>query len=92
MASRSAFINNAGTTAQDVVLNGPGAGFDVANLDGAGYIAIRYDGTAADDADNNFFVPKAAGAHKTFSCEKWPVTISVWASATTVVSLEVIDG
>ena len=61
MATRSSYIT-ATTTAQDVVLDGPGAGVAVINLDGGGFIAWRFDGTTAAAADENNMVPAQAGA------------------------------
>lgn len=90
MAQDSATVT-ATTSAQDVVINGPAEGLLILNVDGGGYIAYRLDGTAADDDDENNFVAQAAGATRAVRVNKWPVTVSVWASASTKVAIEAID-
>ncbi len=91
MAIKTAYIAAAGTAAQDVTLNGPGVGISVVNLDGQGVVAFRLDGTTAAAADENWFVGASAGAFRTVSNSKWPVTVSVYASGSTRVSIEVVD-
>ena len=91
MPSRTAYISNASTTAQDVVLNVPGMGISVVNLDGAGIVSFRVDGVTATNTDDNFFVPQNAGSFKSIHIQKWPCTVSVWASVTTKVCIEVVD-
>ena len=52
-------------TAADSVFTGAGSYVTVTNLDGAGIIYFRVDGTAASAADENYAVPAIAGAYKT---------------------------
>lgn len=80
------------TVAQDVVIDGPANNLIVRNVNGGGYVSFRMDGTTATSGgDDNYVVPAIAGAKRTLSCGQWPVTVSVIASASTVVHLEASD-
>lgn len=80
------------TTAQNVTIDGPASNLAVRNVTGGGYVSFRLDGTTAvSGADDNFVVPQIAGGKKVISRGQWPVTVSVIASASTVVHLEAID-
>ena len=91
MAVRNAYVSNASTSAQDVVLSGKGNAVRVTNLDGAGIVFFRNDGTTAAAADENYMLAAAAGASKVVLGFKASDTFSVYASATTKVGLEVIN-
>jgi hypothetical protein len=89
MAVQSAYVAAATTVAQNVTLNGPGLGITVVNLDGAGVVSFRIDGTTADLADENYFVAASAGAFRTVPVQRWPIVVSVHASHSTKVGIEV---
>lgn len=89
MAQQSAYVAAATTIAQDVTLNGPGIGITVINLDGIGIVTFRIDGTTANLADENYFVAASAGAFRTIPVHRWPITVSVHASSSTKVGIEV---
>lgn len=92
MAIRMSTVT-ATTSAQNVTLTQPGEGVLVCNLDGAGRINFRVDGTTAVlDADENYFVPAAAGAYKIVEVDTDDVVVSVIASASTKVGLEIVHG
>lgn len=91
MAIRSAYVSNASTSAQNVSLTGGGEAVMVTNLDGAGIVFFRLDGTTAAAADENYTVPAAAGAYKIVRVGRTGVTVSVYASATTKVSVEMVN-
>lgn len=89
-ATRSATLA-ATTTPDTITLAGPGQGVIVTNMDGAGFVCFRVDGTTAAAAPSaeNVLIGKAGGGSKRISHSKWPVVISVYASAATVVGAEV---
>jgi len=62
MASAQQYVAQ-GTSAADVTLTGSGRGIYVKSLDGAGIVAVRCDGTAADASgvEGNFYLSTATG-------------------------------
>jgi hypothetical protein len=79
-----------GTSGATATLTGPCDAIMVVNVDGAGVVSFRIDGTAASDqADENYVVPAIAGAYRKISVPRgWGGSVSLDASATTQVSVE----
>lgn len=90
MAKRHKTVT-ATAAAANVTLDGPARLLRIENVDGAGYVSAIIGGTAASGADENAVIAKAAGANRELQVQNWPVTVSVIASADTVIHLMCVD-
>lgn len=91
MATRSAIVSVT-TTAASTTIDGPAAGILVTNLTGTGYVSGRLS-TAADvtAAEQTFYLAATAGAQRAIRISKWPISLSLDASATTTVAIECVE-
>lgn len=78
------------TTAANVTLTGNGSWITVTNVDAAGIIYFRADGTTAAAEDDNYIVAAVAGLPKTIKAPS-NKTISIYATASTLACVELHD-
>lgn len=91
MATRSAIVSVT-TTAASTTIDGPAAGILVTNLDGVGYVSGRLSTTAdVTAAEQTFYLAATAGAQRAIRISKWPISLSLDASATTTVAIECVE-
>ena len=93
MATRSAIVSVT-TTAASTTITGPAAGILVTNLDGVGYVSGRLSTTAdVTAAEQTFYLAATAGAQRAIriSNNRWPISLSLDASATTTVAIECVE-
>lgn len=92
MATRGAYLSAQGTSASSTTITAHSEGIEVINLDGGGVIFFTVDGsTTASAADEMWMVPQVAGARQPVRVNKWPVTVSCYATATTKVGIRAIN-